>query len=571
MGVCLLMPVLGFSAEDRYFPIEAVKPGMTGYGKTVFQGTQIEKFQVEILGVMKNIYPGQDLILARCSGGPLAQTGVIQGMSGSPVYLEDKLIGALAYAWPFAKEPLAGITPISNMLEIPEMKDRHRASITAKDKLGRDMAQRVASGGLSLEDGRLRLPLAVANLSPEVFAILSDEMKPFGMVPVQGGGTTMAGQDVPLEPGGVMGLALITGDMDISAVGTVTERIGDRVYGFGHPMMAEGRVDFPLTSGMVHAVVSSMEISFKLASPIKVVGRISDDRTPGVYGKIGELPKMIAVELDIQREGIHREHQFQVASHPRLSPVLVGVACLESILFRGELPPDNTIYYQMTFHAKGIEPLEIKNIETGAYSLSSFYRELSEPVANLLDNRFKKVPVSRITVKAEITEGDISTRIDSVVPLTNEASPGDEVTFKVRMTPFRGDAQWRRVKVTIPANAPEGPMLVLCCGADESQMLDDMENPYARQPRDFDALLEDFHDRTGRDHIMIRLRTQDQSVAVDGIEMHGLPPSVMGVFRTSQGSMSFPIPRTRVTKHKTERMIYGFAATVMNIKRKDRP
>ena len=263
-----LMVVLGLGgvvlAAVPTMPFDEVQPGMTGTGRTVFAGTEISTFQVEILGKLPNIGPDQNLILARCSGGPLAETGVLSGMSGSPVFIDGRLIGAVAYSWGFSKEAIAGITPIEEMLAISELSapapsarngglqvDRALlAPMTNADSL-RTFFEKDLWPVLGRGPGTLALsvPLSIAGIGAAGLARVAPGLERAGFTPVQSGSYgRSAAQPPPLEPGSPIGVQLVRGDLEMTATGTVTWVDGDRVLAFGHPLFGLGPIDLPLTA-----------------------------------------------------------------------------------------------------------------------------------------------------------------------------------------------------------------------------------------------------------------------------------------------------------------------------------
>src|SRR5262245_44989813 len=285
--------------------VEDVKPGMKGFGRTVMKGTRVERFQAEVIGVLKNTSPGRDMVLCRLSGLDLERTGIIAGMSGSPVYLDGRLLGAVAYGWAYGKDPIAGITPFCQMHDFAESYELRDLAEQGKLPPGRRRPAGVPAGGRRHtlatpiaagqsvfdsvtvsqdpdEDGKgkdelwltpLRTPLAATGLTAHSLKLLRDRAPGLGLVPVQGGGAGArvadANKDVALEPGGPLAISLIRGDFDLSGIGTVTHLDGDRVYGWGHPFMSLGDCDFPLMTGFIHAVYPRQTVSFKIGSPLR--------------------------------------------------------------------------------------------------------------------------------------------------------------------------------------------------------------------------------------------------------------------------------------------------------------
>ena len=300
---------------------DQLKPGMKGVGKTVFQGMKVEEFGVEILGVLKKWRPDGDLILAKLSGGPLEKTGVIAGMSGSPVYIQGKLIGAIAYAWPFATQPIVGITPIGEMLEIP--REGGEWGEASPQKMG---------GTYSLSP--LVTPVMLSGFSPQVLEEMVPFLKGLGCFPLQAEGQGMEGQDVRPQPGSAIGVQLVRGDAEAIAVGTLTYMDGDRVYAFGHSFLNAGGVDFPFTGVYVHSILPSQVISFRFTSSAAPWGRISQDTEAGISGFFKARAKLIPLKISISSAGPVRDYRFEIVDHKMLSSLFFRWASLNVLLSR---------------------------------------------------------------------------------------------------------------------------------------------------------------------------------------------------------------------------------------------
>ncbi len=331
---CLAVALGGFERAGAvpdpasFWAVDNVRAGMKGTGKTCVKGTKVETFDVEILGILRNTSPGRDMILARLSGLNLDKTGVIQGMSGSPVYLQGKLLGAVAFAWPYGKEPIAGITPFVQMRDFVASYERRdlaekgqprRVGLSRPITLeGREYQDVMVSDGFDetatpqAADGLcmvpLRTPLVTSGMSPRCFAGMRPELNRLGMVPMQGGAVapadlTVTERNVPLEPGGALVAAMITGDFDMSGIGTVTHIDGKRVYGWGHPFFGMGGCEFPLMTGYTHLILSRSSISFKMGSPIKTVGVINADVSTCIAGWLDRTPDMLPLTSAVLREG----------------------------------------------------------------------------------------------------------------------------------------------------------------------------------------------------------------------------------------------------------------------------
>ena len=359
--------------EDRNFmPLDEVKPGMKGTGKTVFRGTEVEEFEAEVLGVLKNISPRQDAILARLSGGPLEKTGVMGGMSGSPVYVDGRLIGAVSFSFPFSKEAVAGVTPIEQLVDIFEQSDEpvrgdpivievssiapHRTLgirgpgiLSAPDSgtapvfaVSESMA---AAASLKPLAGHLfryiDTPLVLSGVAAEAAGVLGGALAPYGMRVLQGGGPVSGatggeladGSDV--VPGSSIAVQLMRGDLGFgaSASGTVTHREGDKIYAFGHPWFSLGPVDLPVSKAQVVSLLPNLNSSFKIAVPTDLVGSITQDRSQGLFGTIGLAPKLIPLVINLtSSRNTSRTFRFELVNDRLLTPFLTNFTVFSTIV-----------------------------------------------------------------------------------------------------------------------------------------------------------------------------------------------------------------------------------------------
>ncbi|HKY03462.1 MAG TPA: SpoIVB peptidase S55 domain-containing protein, partial [Blastocatellia bacterium] len=350
----------GPASNGKFMPVEEVRAGMKGHGFSVFQGNKPERFEVEILGQLQGFNnPRQSIIIARLSGPLVDRTSVFAGMSGSPVYIDGKLIGAVAYAFPFAKEPIAGIQPIQYMIDIFERGAEE----------GKRVGQRLSFNTLTATTSDPNAPAApTARVSPSAAAnpamvpyigqtivpiatpvtfsgvpqavvdMFAEDLKKIGLQPMAGlgGGTSMgpmvAADETTLAPGTSVSVQLTRGDVNIAAAGTVTYRDGDRIYAFGHPFLGSGQTSWPMAESGVVTVVPNLNNSFKLSTSGNLVGAISQDRSTGVFGKLGEKPRMVPVEMKVLTSRNKTEsYNFEMVSDSFLTPLLMKIAMVSAI------------------------------------------------------------------------------------------------------------------------------------------------------------------------------------------------------------------------------------------------
>ena len=386
IGICaVVFAVPSFSVapgdapSTPVFPLSDIKPGMKAVGRTVFQGNKIEEFQAEILGVLKNISPRQSVILARLSGGSLEQSGVAAGMSGSPVYIDGKLVGAVALGFQFSKEPIAGITPIEDMLNAFEQdptapqpgpsRGEWRFEPGSQDAGGPRVIQASApdflppvidrSKPVFWQGGQASLipvatPLVLSGFTAQAVDQFAGPLRSMGLVPLQGGSggsndDTSMGDISRLQPGGMISVQLVRGDMGASADGTVTLVDNGRVYAFGHPFMSAGPTQMPFSESNVITVLSDYATSMKITTPGKLLGVIGQDRSTGVYGVLGRRARTIPVEIALQSSrGSDRNYHFEVVNDRFLLPFLINFTAFSAIGSTERLIGDSTLRVEET-------------------------------------------------------------------------------------------------------------------------------------------------------------------------------------------------------------------------------
>ncbi|MCU0251329.1 MAG: hypothetical protein MUE61_14045 [Vicinamibacterales bacterium] len=570
--IVLAWIVLAFPApaSTRYMPIEEVRPGMTGVGRTVFQGAAIEEFQAQILGVVRsNIGPQRDLIIAKLSGGPLARTGVIAGMSGSPVYLDGRLIGAVSYALgSFATEPIAGITPIGEMVEATTRgKAAAQARITPIP-IGADIAVLAAAFAGTLRPVRTFVPLAwpagadpsapgsVAALRPIALpltvggfdgAAAAGALSAFGgggfvlSPPGAGAGPPRAPATAePLRPGDPVGIGLITGDLQFGATGTVTDVDGTRVLAFGHPLYNVGPASFAMTRAYVHAVLPSLNSSMKLASIGDVVGTMQQDRSTAVAGTFGVPPRTINMTVSLKREGApDRRFAFFVADHPLLTPLLAYTAMVGIVSeHERDLGPAT---YALRGRAviAGHPAVEFDDVFTGDQPGVAAAAAIAMPLGALLTNGIEPVRLESLQIEMEGAERIRSATIERVWIATTDVQPGKAVPLKILLNSWRGEPFVRTLNVDIPLSA-EGPLTLVVADGTRFGQWEQREHRASLKPASVGQMVKALNAARRGNRIYVRLVGRDTGSVVNGEVMPSLPSSVLSVMQGDRGAASNP-------------------------------
>lgn len=576
-------------AAEEFFPLDAVRPGMKGIGRTVFSGSTIETFEVEIVGVLANaVAPKHSMVMARLSGGPLANTGVIAGMSGSPVYIDGKLLGAIAYGFPFSKEPIAGITPAADMVAATST----TAARAAATKLGAPvqdpsrqglfdpvvfkamLQERLTTSGVAAGPATpLALPLSFAGFEPAAFEAVRDLFSGAGFQPVMGGTASGTGAPLPeLQPGSPIGVSLVEGDLDLSATGTVTFLQGDRVYAFGHPFYNLGPTQFPMKKAYVFGVFPSLYQSWKIAGARDLIGTLEQDRTTGVAGRLGPTPRMIPVRVRLSTSrGEPREFSFRMVDDELFSPLL-AYASLFSVLQSNERAMGtSTMSVVADFKFSGGRSIHLEDLFTEKQPALHSATLVAAPLAYVLSNKFETVEVEGIEVQITSQETIQSAAIERAwIDDEGPVRPGTALPLRVLLRTYRGDNVVRTIPLEIPDTAREGSYQVLVADASTLESLDQRDASKTFKPRTLDQLLRAINAFRPSNRVYARLSRAGDGAFVSGEYLPGLPPSVLSVLQGAErGSGDAPLRSTTVAERQLETglAISGSRTLTVTVKR----
>lgn len=464
-------------------PLDKVRPGMVGVGRTVFQGTKIEEFKVTILGVLENVGPLQSMILARLEGGPLAETGVIAGMSGSPVFIDGKLVGAVAYGFPFSKETIAGITPIGEMIEATRT-DAPRAASTRlgsafraasfarpldRDALiaalrrplpvvAADPARLMGALPPGLHGATLQplaLPLVFSGFDSATFDFARGLFGGLGFAPMLG----MSRSSLPqaalpdLQPGGALGVSLLEGDLDLSATGTITHIENGQVYAFGHPFYNLGPIQFPMKKAYVYSVFPSLYQSWKISSAADPVGTIEQDRMTAIAGKIGKTPRLIPISVKLQTSrGQERSFAFRMVDDELFSPVLAFVSLLSVLQANERAYGTSTMGVDARVTFGGGREVRVEDLFTEEGPAMRTAALVAAPLAYLMSNDFERVRVEKLEVNVSSSETVKAALLERAwLEQSGPLKAGQTATLKLSLRSYRGETLSESIPVTIPA------------------------------------------------------------------------------------------------------------------------
>jgi hypothetical protein len=553
-GLCLLAAVLCAppTVAQEILPFSEIKPGMTGVGRTVFSGTTIAEFGVEVIGTLQNIAPQRNLILVRLSGGPLEQTGVMSGMSGSPIYIGNRLAGAVAYTWGFAKEPLAGVTPIQEMLSIEEKEGAAAAlrsgrfpppgSGAAGLALLRDPARLPAHFAAYFESATsgspaaitpIGMPLVFSGVPPAVIDLLRAPLAPAGLLAVQGGTSGRGdGQGADgIVPGAGVGIGLVRGDVEISAICTVTHREGDRVLACGHPLLNLGPTEYVMTTASVAGLFPSLHESFKFATAGEDVGVFRQDRSTGVFGYLRKKPRMIPVRIELQPErGRSRRFAFDVVEDPFLAPFLL-YASLNAVLSSEERDyGEVTLTYKSgsTIRVAGEEEIALHNMFSGDMARIYTSGTVAYLTQVLLNSEYRPIQIEGINLILGYEDRRRTARLERAWLSRDRARAGETVRLSATIRPFRGPEVTRNLDIDIPSEVPPGQLFVQ---VGDGVALARAEGPEEEEfvPRDLSQLIWLINHLRSSNTLYAVLTRGDNGILFQGERLPNLPPSVAQV------------------------------------------
>jgi len=537
----------GLAAQTDFFPLKDVRAGMRGTGRTVFTGGKVDEFQVEVLGVLDNAGPKQSLILARLSGGPLDHTGVMEGMSGSPIYLGGKLAGAVAMAFPFAKDPIAAIRPIEDMVRpsaTAAARPAGRVELADADLLHLfARPSPAAAGEARMVD--IATPLSFGGFSRATLEAFAPQLRQLGLEPRQmlsGGGEASAkmGNPADLKPGSMISVMLLAGDFSVGAQGTVTLIEGNRVFAFGHRFLDLGPTALPFARAEVVSVVASTNTSFKLATSKEMMGSIRMDGDTAVAGDLGKLPTLVPVSIAVSRAGrAVASYHMQMVADPLLSPLILQMAVFSVIdsTERSVGASSMRVTGEIQFR-NAPAPVRIENLfssDTGAAQQVSLGTAI--PLAYVMQSGFDAMKLENVSLAVEAFDQKREWTIDSVAASRREVRPGDTVRLRVSFVGDNGIEQARTVEYRVPIGAPAGPLFFTVSDAATANINDFRQavtaNPHS--PGQVIALVNSLHPNN---KAYVRVWRGDLAFQLEGADLPAPPASVALVLASAQTNVA---------------------------------
>ena len=559
-AVLLVATSVSLAADKpEILPLDRVKPGMKGFAYTIFAGEQIEKFDLEVIGVMPNLLgPKQSIILVELKGPKIEHTGVVAGMSGSPVYIEGKLAGALSLKFGiFTKEALAGVTPIESVLEaqsaeatqppdaslFPAETAGAEGSVTRHYPVPAELAQRFGVGaGAYLAP--IETPLVFSGFRPAALERFADQLKAYGMVTAQGGTAPPQPDDANVKPGDMVGMVLVKGDLSIHAACSVTMVASDRVFACGHPLFGFGPVQMPMARGHVLTTLSSDLSSTKIVNVGGVIGTITQDRFTAVMGRLGAAPRLIPMELTIATPAVEKQFRFELIESAKLTPLLVALSTFNGLVGNTAYSEGTTFRLTGGIEIAGHSRVNLENmfaptdlfIPDGVFVAST----VQNAFTRIFSNPYEAARIERIALRVESIPERRWATIESAWSEKSEAQPGEAVSVKVLLRPYRGGPVIQEVPITIPPQAARGSTLRILVS--DSDTLNRMSRLFTFAPQGRLAGLEQLISLLNRERrnnrLYVTLLQPTPTLLVEDKELPNAPLSEINVLdqRRSSGS-----------------------------------
>lgn len=567
---------LGYTAEvpeglestwdpARYIHLDDIEPGMKAYCLTEYGRAGIEKFSLKVVDVVRNVNPSsgpgsRDAILVEGTDKRFLHTGPVAGCSGSPVYIDGRLAGALAFTWTYAKDPLYGVTPIEEMLLIglgtgagrSEGGPRH-ANLALDSsapidlhRIDQELQNRLV-GIHRRQQGLTYLPcpLITSGLPARASEELKAFVEPLGFMVVAGGGSGSGGdigkdEPVRLAPGACLVVPMVSGDINLATYGTVTEVIGDKVYGFGHYLLGYGQIDLPMATGKVHTVVSNFASSFKLASVLETVGALTDDEATGIVGRIGAEAKTIPMTIRIDRfnDTQKRLYKCRLVNNRLLTPFYMRVAVTGAAFQLGDFPHEHTVEYKVAIDLKGGKSVNFENVSSGM-GLNELILESYASVGLLMNNPYEIVDIESITFDIRILPKSRVSHIWSVELSDAKVKAGETVDIGVVVESVLASKKKFHCSLEVPEDLKPGKYELTICGPRDYERFLVKMAPHRFIAQNFSDLVRALNHslQIERGKLYFLLTLPPRGMIVENAELPDLPATRMLVLQDSKRAL----------------------------------
>jgi hypothetical protein len=582
--------------------VEDVRAGMKGYGMTVFQGATPERFEVEILGALQGVpNPKGCLIIARLGGPQVNRTGVFAGMSGSPVYIDGKLLGAVAYAFPFAKEAIAGITPIKSMIDVFEQGSGEPPASNQRVSFGTLVGASSAGASPASLPAQLRgivgphaasnvaltpyvgqaiapiaTPVSFSGISQSALDLFAPDLAAAGIHAIAGlGGSSKLDpmssyNDNTLAPGSSVNVQLVRGDYSIDAAGTVTYRDGQRIYAFGHPFLSSGATSWPMSESSVVTVVPNLNNSFKLAAGERLVGSIDQDRSTGIFGQLGATPRMLPISVKVRTtRGKTETYNFEAVADPFLTPLLVRITLFSSIVATERQVGQQTLKIGGRIQIEGQPDVMLDNSFASPNGAAMFaVNAMAQPIAVLMNSGLGPVNLKGINIEVTSADARSNGTLSRIWVDKTEVRRGETLELQAFARGENGEFV-ERIPFVVPADAPVGPLTILVGDGTAINQVERSLPSAEFVPKDLGQLVRAINKLKKNYRLYVKVLRPGTGAIVNNEEMPVLPPSMLATLGSQRTSGGFtPLQVATLAEHElppSQFIITGQQSITINV------
>ncbi|MGZ4820041.1 MAG: SpoIVB peptidase S55 domain-containing protein [Terriglobales bacterium] len=552
-AVCAELPAAASQPATPILPLSQVQTGMHGVAYTVFEGVTPEPMDVEVLGVMRNSNgPRGDIILVRLHGKKVEYTGVVAGMSGSPVYIDNKLVGAIAFRiGEFSKEPIAGVTPIEEMLEInaldqtpaPDAQSETAGTVSTTRTNGPGVAKGLQGFANLLQP--IETPLVFSGFTQDAISRFAPQFASAGIVPVMGAGSVSdEKQPEPLEAGSAVSAILVRGDLNIAATCTVTYMDPQRLLACGHPLLQFGVVDLPMTKARVLATLPSPMNAFKIINTTESVGTFVQDRHTGILGRFNKEPEMIPVTLSIHGTNKPKQFHYEVLNNSKLTPVAIMATVYSALQGVNDGGEDVTYRMNGNISVNGYSQVHLQNMfapsDGNQPTALQAALSLGDRFGRIYQNPYDKAKVKGVELDFDIVHERRSAQLESARTDVTEARPGDEIVVESVLRPYRGERIVRQVPVKIPTSTPNGTLRILISDGNTLDRMRNMGGSFGRR-MDLASTIALLNKEHANDRLYVSLLEANPQAMVEDKVMPTMPISVMNVMESMRGTQDMVV------------------------------
>lgn len=535
--------------KTRYITIDEIKPGMDAVCLTVYKGVEVEKFNLKVVDVVKGLEPARNAILVMGTDERFIHTGPVAGCSGSPVYINNRLAGALSFGWAFSKDPLYGVTPIEEMLQAGTYTPPAKTSPAPALDFSKPINLKTAYNQIiNFENHKPRdtginwLPCPITTTLPAAsFSDSAGAFESVGLLPVSVGASGKFPEytDVSMKPGGILALPLVYGDIELAAIGTITEVVGDKIYAFGHGFTGEGPIDVPMGTGYVHTVVASVIRSFKFGQTIDIKGALYADQSTAVVGTIGKKAATIPMRLTVERfNDKKRTYNCQIVSHRFFTPLLAKICLAGTAQMFGPLPADHSIQYKTRIGIEGYEPVCLENFSSFA-ELDDYLSDSIGALGLILNNPYDRPQITSLDFEIKILPQTAISHIWSFDVSDTTVKPGQTITAQVSLESYLTGHKNYKQTITIPENIPPGNYKLTIAGIDDYVQFITRAAPYKYTPENLPNLISIINNvaNTKRTGLHLILTLPAGGIAIETAELPQLPLSKTVLLNNEKRSM----------------------------------